>query len=567
MIKKISITTLAFLLVFCFSISPLAATINSASTSKIFDKGIVAADYDTSKGTILQPTSSLPSKYSSLEKRYITDTRNQMGSTCWAYGSLATLESFYAKSNPFYLKDGPFWYSPAHMNFWATEKENGTGWIRAPFSAGYPYISRGYLTSYCGARKDSDIPESVKYEEYEEYDSNTKPMLGVNSIIYLYAEDKGTTKTAILNYGAVTANYHSNNSYYNSSTYSFYCNQVQASGEKLATNQLNGHCISIVGWDDNYPKENFSEIAKPDNNGAWLCKNSWGSYWGDNGYFWISYEDYYLFDERFGESFAITGIRDMVSSSKLTQNEIYGATYDFNINDPGNRLDGKTFDEITYANVFDIKDGFKRIEAVNFETISQNTQYEIFSIPLDDENIPITDETKWKKLADGTTSYKGYYSIRLEKYIVNEGKICIGIKLQKDSNKDLCIGCDEWLSVGDGNFIFKPETKRGDSFIIGARNYSMDLLDFYKEVLDDDIGSTFAIKLITSQEHPFGDANKDNVMNITDATTIQEYLAKMCEFDNEQNLVADIDYDDRIAISDATSLQLMLAKLLHIPNM
>lgn len=36
-----------------------------------------------------------------------------------------------------------------------------------------------------------------------------------------------------------------------------------------------GHCVSCIGYDD----------AKQ----AWLCKNSWGTGWGEGGYFWIGY--------------------------------------------------------------------------------------------------------------------------------------------------------------------------------------------------------------------------------------------------------------------------------------
>ena len=39
----------------------------------------------------------------------------------------------------------------------------------------------------------------------------------------------------------------------------------------------NAHAVCIVGWDDDYPKENFIEGHQPPENGAWLCRNSWGS--------------------------------------------------------------------------------------------------------------------------------------------------------------------------------------------------------------------------------------------------------------------------------------------------
>ena len=64
-------------------------------------------------------------------------------------------------------------------------------------------------------------------------------------------------------------------------------------------NDTGDHSIIIVGWDDNYPKENFPEDCRPSENGAWIAHNSWGT-WGGDGTFYISYEDVYAEDDLFG---------------------------------------------------------------------------------------------------------------------------------------------------------------------------------------------------------------------------------------------------------------------------
>ncbi|MBP0978390.1 MAG: hypothetical protein J6P89_09475, partial [Oscillospiraceae bacterium] len=72
--------------------------------------------------------------------------------------------------------------------------------------------------------------------------------------------------------------------YYNRSTYSYY---------NRSSDQSN-HAVLIVGYDDNFSRENFKDT--PPGDGAWIVKNSWGKNWGDSGYFYISYYDRSIFD-------------------------------------------------------------------------------------------------------------------------------------------------------------------------------------------------------------------------------------------------------------------------------
>ncbi len=69
--------------------------------------------------------------------------------------------------------------------------------------------------------------------------------------------------------------------------------------EDSENGEKSNHDVTIVGWDDSFPKENFFD--EPPGNGAWIVKNSWGGDesefpnkgdWGDHGYFYISYYDH-----------------------------------------------------------------------------------------------------------------------------------------------------------------------------------------------------------------------------------------------------------------------------------
>lgn len=88
-------------------------------------------------------------------------------------------------------------------------------------------------------------------------------------------------KTHIMKYGSLYASI--------SSTIKRNEDGVYVLNAKFA--DLQNHAVSIIGWDDNFSKDNFPLNNRPNSDGAYLAVNSWGKQWGDNGCFWISYED------------------------------------------------------------------------------------------------------------------------------------------------------------------------------------------------------------------------------------------------------------------------------------
>ncbi len=82
-------------------------------------------------------------------------------------------------------------------------------------------------------------------------------------------------------------------------------NGYRVCNSKERTTPAPEHEVTIIGWDDNFSKDNFTDRIKPSTDGAWIAQNSWGETWGDNGVFYISYEDIYAEE-------SIRGITDIV---------------------------------------------------------------------------------------------------------------------------------------------------------------------------------------------------------------------------------------------------------------
>lgn len=84
------------------------------------------------------------------------------------------------------------------------------------------------------------------------------------------------------------------------------------------------HAICIVGWDDDFPRSYFPVGNQPTSDGAWLIRNSWSTAWGEEGYFWISYEDTALGTS--GNGLVFTRVRNPDGRYRLYGHDRLGVT-------------------------------------------------------------------------------------------------------------------------------------------------------------------------------------------------------------------------------------------------
>ena len=475
--------------------------------------------------TYMEIETSLPTKYSSVDKGYVTSVKDQGTSNmCWAFSAMSVLESYLIKNN-----FGTYDLSEEHLDLWATTRSNNTGWLRESKSGGYSEMAMGYLASWQGARLESDIPfDSATYKTFEEIDKLGITEYGVTGIVRL-PNNIDTIKTAIHNYGSVSANFAANNIFFNSDKTASYAYKTFSN-----TSLIDGHAITVVGWDDNYSKSNFKAGYQPENDGAWLCKNSWGDYNNLGGYFWISYDDPYLFGKELSDPFAIIEVQKIDNNTKLYQVEEYGSIYDFNLSIVSNEEEMPVTD-MTYINKFDFTDKYGSLDGVMFETMSVGADYSVYYIPLNESGTPVTDENEWINLENGIVDYCGYITVDTD-YTLPYGEGAIGVRINGTENKvGSTLGCDEWLVNTQDELLFTPDINKGASYLM-LEDEMYELSDFYVDVFGDDVGSNFVIKAVTSSDEGVQkyDTDNDGEISLMDITMLHRYLLGLTDFERNQ---------------------------------
>lgn len=234
--------------------------------------------------------STIPEEYNLRDTLSEIKTESQgSNGNCYAYAGLNAIETNIA------LKTGTIYdFSEMHIEYMTSTLLGGS----RNFNAGGNFQTVvKYSDDLQGPVLESEIANRSYSEEEYTLLKNAKPIVSITETIefptinkrYGYTEEELTefresVKSHIMENGSVYASiyFSESSNYYNRTTKGYSC---------LDTSVLTNHAVSIIGWDDSYSKENFPTANRPTKDGAWVALNSHGSSFGNNGVFYISYED------------------------------------------------------------------------------------------------------------------------------------------------------------------------------------------------------------------------------------------------------------------------------------
>ena len=402
------------------SLNDLSDLLGYNCSFNIADNTIVASDTDA--------TALVPTTYDLRDKLRVSQIRNQ-GSygTCWAFAATSALESSL-------LPEEKALFSVDHMTMSNSFDAN-------QYDGGEYTMGMAYLAAWQGPVYEADDP----YGDGET-DSNLKAVRHVQEMQIVDGKDYEGIKEAVFKYGGVQTSLYStirssqgDSEYYNKTT-NAYC--------YIGTEKPN-HDVVIVGWDDNYPSANFNTPLEGD--GAFICQNSWGSDFGDDGFFYVSY-----YDTNIGtHNVVYTRVDDTDNYDHIYQSDLCGWVGKM----------GYDSEQIYGANVFQTKSA-QKLAAASFYATGANTEYEVYVVH-NFVNEKSFDESE--KLAEGVLKKAGYYTIDFDKEVELAAgeKYAIMIRVKTPGSKHpLAIEYDsgekilQGVDLDDGEGYISPNGKK-----------------------------------------------------------------------------------------------------------
>lgn len=343
--------------------------------------------FDTNTNTLTvvdnsEGISDVPPSYDLRTRLRVSEVRNQgTYGTCWAFAAISALESSL-------MPEENLLFSVDHMSMSNSFNVN-------QYDGGEYTMGMAYLAAWQGPVYEKDDPYGDGAT-----DESLSPVKHVQEIRIIDGKDYQGIKEAVFKYGGVQTSLYSNIS--SSKGNSKYFNKDTNAYCYMGSEKPN-HDVVIIGWDDNYPKENFNVDLEGD--GAFICQNSWGNEFGDDGFFYVSY-----YDTNIGTHNEVyTGVENTDNYDYIYQSDLCGWVGKM----------GYDKEDMYGANVFTATSD-QNIKAASFYATASDTSYELYIVNNFKDEYSFADR---KKVAEGTLENAGYYTIKFDEEVpVAEGE-------------------------------------------------------------------------------------------------------------------------------------------------